>query len=54
MLTIIHKGHLGLAKCKLQIKDTVYWLQINVQLEKLVLICELCPEILQYTHGQKL
>ena len=42
ILTMIHKGHLGLGKYKLQCKDTVYWLGINEQLEKLVLNCELC------------
>ena len=41
VLTMIQEGHLGLGKCKLQIKDTVYWLRINVQLEKLVLNCKL-------------
>ena len=39
---MIHKGHLGLGNCKLRYKDTVYWPGINEQLEKLVLICELC------------
>ena len=39
---MIHKGHLGLGKCKLWVKDTVYWLGINEQLEQLVLNCELC------------
>ena len=39
---MIHKGHLGLGKCKLQCKDMVYWPWINEQLEKLVLNCELC------------
>ena len=39
---MIHEGHLGLGKCKLQIKDTVYWLGINEQLETLVLNGELC------------
>ena len=39
---MIHKGNLGLGKCKLQCKDTLYWLGINEQLEKLVLNCELC------------
>ena len=42
VLTMVYKGHLGLEKCKLQIKETVYWLGINKQLEKLVLNCELC------------
>ena len=37
---MIHEGHLGLGKCKLQVKDTVYWPRINEQLEQLVF--ELC------------
>ena len=44
---LIHKGHLGLKKCKLTAKDTVYWPGLNEQLEKLVLNCELC---LKYSH----
>ena len=39
ILAMIHEGHLGLGKCKLQCKDMVYWLRINDQLEKLVLNC---------------
>ena len=39
---MIHKGHLGLGKCTLQCKDSVYWPVINKQLEKLVLNCKLC------------
>ena len=31
ILKTIHKGHLGLGKCKLQVKDTVYWPGINEQ-----------------------
>ena len=42
ILQLIHEGHLGLGKCKLQCKDMVYWSGINEQLEKLVLNCELC------------
>ena len=42
ILIMIHEGHLGLGKCKFQVKDTVYWLGINEQLEQLVLNCEYC------------
>ena len=42
VLTMIHKGHLDLGKCKLQCKYTVYWPGINEQLEKLVQNCKLC------------
>ena len=39
---MIHEGHLGLEKCKLQCEDTVYWPGINEQLGKLVINCKLC------------
>ena len=42
ILTMIHEGHLGLRKCKLWVKDTVYWPGINEQLEQLVSNCKLC------------
>ena len=48
-LQLIHNGHLGLGKCKLRAKDTVYLPGLNDQLEKLVLNCELC---LKYSHSQ--
>ena len=34
VLKLIHEGHLGLNKCKLHTKDTVYWPGLNDQLEK--------------------
>ena len=46
-LQLIHEGHLGLGKCKLRSKDTVYWPGLNDKLEKLILNCELC---LKYYH----
>ena len=33
-LRLIHKGHLGLGKCNIRAKDTVYWPSLNDQLEK--------------------
>ena len=32
ILKLIHEGHLGLNKCKMRAKETVYWLGINEQL----------------------
>ena len=49
VLKLIHKGHLGFSKCKLQAKDTVYWPGLNDQLEKLVLNCDLC---LKYSQSK--
>ena len=70
ILKLIHEGHLGLNKCKLCAKETVYWSGLNAQLEKLILNCELCLKYsqskckqpptwhwgkkYQYTHGQSL
>ena len=34
ILKLIHEGHLGLNKCKLHAKETVYWPGLNNQLEK--------------------
>ena len=39
ILKLIHDGHLGLNKCKMRAKETVYWPGINEQLEKLILNC---------------
>ena len=53
ILNLIHEGHLGLNKCKLRAKDTVYWPGLNKQLEKLVLNCELCLKYSFSKHKQK-
>ena len=42
VLKLIHKGHLGLNKCKLCAKEMVYWPGPNDQFEKMILNCELC------------
>ena len=42
VLELIHVDHLGLNKCKLCAKETVYWPRLNDQLDKLILNCELC------------
>ena len=46
ILELIHKGHLGLNKCKHRAKETVFWAGLNKQLEDLVLNCELCLKYL--------
>ena len=42
ILKLIHERHLGLNKCKLHTKNTLYWPGLNDQLEKHVLNCDLC------------
>ena len=42
ILKQLHKGHLGLNKCKLRAKETVYWPGLNNELENLDLNCKLC------------
>ena len=49
ILKLIHEGHLGLNKCKLHTKDTVYWPGLHDQLGELVLNCELC---LKYSQSK--
>ena len=49
ILKLIQEGHLGLTKCKLQAKETLYWTGLNDQLEKHILNCQLC---LQYSQSK--
>ena len=49
ILKQIHEGHLGLNKGQMRAKETVYWLGINEQLERLILNCQLC---LKYSRSK--
>ena len=49
ILKLIQEGHLGLNKCKMRAKETMYWPGINEQLEQLILNCQLC---LQYSRSK--
>ena len=40
----LHKGHFGIDRTKLRAKDTVYWPEINTDIEALIKSCELCQE----------
>ena len=42
ILKQIHERHLGLNKCQMWAKETVYWPGLNDQLEQLILNCQLC------------
>ena len=44
VLEKLHKGHFGIDRTRLRAKDTVYWPEINVDIETLVKSCELCQE----------
>ena len=48
-MKLIHEGHLGLSKCKMRAKETVYWPGINEQLEQLITNCQLC---LKYSRSK--
>ena len=50
ILKQIHEGHLGLNKCQMHAKETVYWPGLNNQLEQLILNCQLC---LKYSKLKK-
>ena len=53
VLKLIHEGHLGLNKCKLHAKETVYWPGHNDQLDKMILNFELCLKYSQSKCKQK-
>ena len=44
VLEKLHEGHFGIDRTRLRAKDTVYWPEINVDIETLVKSCELCQE----------
>ena len=48
ILKQIHDSHLGLTKCKLHAKQSVYWPGLNDQLEQLVHNCPLCLKYSRY------
>ena len=50
ILKQIHDSHLGLTKCKLCVKQLVYWPGLNDQLEQLIVNCPLC---LKYSKSKK-
>ena len=50
ILKQIHEGHLGLIKCQMHTKETVYWPGLNDQLEQLILNCQL---YLKYSKSKK-
>ena len=48
VLEKLHEGHFGIEWTKLRARDTVYWLEINKDIEALIRTCEICQE-----HGHR-
>lgn len=44
MLTKIHSGHLGVAKCRLRARQVMYWPGMNQCVEEMVLSCSTCTK----------
>ena len=44
ILTQLHEGHFGVDHMKMHARDSVYWPQINKDIEELVKSCEICQE----------
>ena len=44
VLEKLHEGHFGIEHTKLRARDSVYWLQINKDVETLIKTCEKCQE----------
>ena len=53
VLKLTHEGHVDLNKCKLHVKETVYWPGHNDQLKKHALNSELCLKYSQSKCKQK-
>ena len=49
ILKLILEGYLGLNRCKMRAKETMYWPGMNEQLEQLILNCQLC---LKYSRSK--
>ena len=48
VLEKLHEGHFGIDRTKHRARDTVYWLEINKDIEALIRTCEICQE-----HGHR-
>ena len=44
VLEKLHEGHFGIDHTRLRSKDTVYWPEINADIEALIKSCEICQE----------
>ena len=51
ILTKIHGVHQGITKCKLRARESVWWLDINSDIEKEVKSCDVCAK-LQNDHAE--
>lgn len=58
VLTNIHKGHLGIKKCRLKARRCVFWPNMNVDISKMINSCVNCqihsgPQPKNYTYNMK-
>ena len=44
MLLLIHKSHLGIAKCKQRAREVMYWPTMNSEIDQIVSNCSVCAE----------
>ena len=52
ILEKIHEGHQGMEKCKLGVKETVYWIDINSDIEKMVKECDTCQKFQKFQQKE--
>ncbi|XP_050548981.1 uncharacterized protein K02A2.6-like [Daktulosphaira vitifoliae] len=50
MLNLIHEGHMGIERCRNQIKDVLFWPNITNDIKNIVESCEIC---MKYHKGNK-
>ena len=56
VLKDIHRGHIGIEKCRLRARRSVFWPNMNVDIAKIINQCELCqvhggPQTKTYTYN---
>ena len=43
-LQCLHMGHLGISKCRVRAKTTVFWPNIDCDISQLIMRCDICRE----------
>ena len=50
----IHKGHLGIEKCKVRARETMFWPGINSEITEMVQRCSACLDTRVYQQKEPL
>ena len=54
MLDLLHTNHLGIEKTKLLMQESIYWVDINTDIDKHIKRCNMCFEFRQMKPKEKM